>query len=46
MEKGNTPVGYTWHHHQDKEKMQLVKTGVHGNTKHTGGRQIWAGGRS
>ncbi|WP_246333761.1 HNH endonuclease [Thermoactinomyces mirandus] len=45
IDKGNTPVGYTWHHHQDEGKMQLVKTRVHGNIRHTGGRQIWAGGR-
>ncbi|MBA4601548.1 HNH endonuclease [Thermoactinomyces mirandus] len=45
IEKGNDPVGYTWHHHQDEGKMQLVKTRVHGNTRHTGGRPIWGGGR-
>jgi hypothetical protein len=45
IEKGNDPVGFTWHHHQDEGKMQLVKTGVHGYVRHTGGRQIWGGGR-
>ncbi|RMB01381.1 colicin-lik bacteriocin with DNase/tRNase domain [Thermoactinomyces vulgaris] len=44
IEKGNDPVGFTWHHHQDEGKMQLVKTRIHGNIRHTGGRVIWGGG--
>ncbi|WP_437953973.1 HNH endonuclease [Sorangium sp. So ce296] len=32
-----TPVGYTWHHHQDKGLMQLVEANVHKYTGHTGG---------
>ncbi|WP_026930075.1 HNH endonuclease [Glycomyces tenuis] len=33
----STPAGYTWHHHQDKGLMQLIETGVHRKTGHTGG---------
>lgn len=32
-----TPKGYTWHHHQDKGLMQLIESGVHRKTGHTGG---------
>ncbi len=32
-----TPIGYTWHHHQDKGLMQLVLTKAHAATGHTGG---------
>ncbi|MBN2910989.1 HNH endonuclease [Polycladomyces sp. WAk] len=43
--KGEDPVGYVWHHHQEEGFMQLVKSRVHGYVRHTGGRQIWGGGR-
>lgn len=32
-----TPEGYTWHHHQDRGRMQLVERNVHRRTGHTGG---------
>lgn len=41
IEKGVTPTGYTWHHHQHVGKMQLVNTWEHAKTGHTGGRSIW-----
>ncbi len=41
---GDTPDGYTWHHHEDTGKMQLVDTVEHARTGHTGGRSIWGGG--
>jgi hypothetical protein len=41
---GFTPSGYTWHHHQDIGRMQLVETKVHQATGHTGGKAIWGGG--
>jgi hypothetical protein len=31
------PEGYTWHHHQDGETMQLVPQDLHGAVRHTGG---------
>lgn len=31
------PEGYTWHHHQDCETMQLVPTDLHNAVGHTGG---------
>ncbi|MBA4544396.1 HNH endonuclease [Thermoactinomyces daqus] len=45
VKSGKDPIGYTWHHHQNEGLMQLVKSRVHGNIRHTGGRQIWGGGR-
>lgn len=38
---GQTPYGYTWHHHQDPGKMQLVNQKIHKDTGHTGGYKIW-----
>jgi RHS repeat-associated protein len=32
-----TPKGYTWHHHQEKGRMQLVDSDIHSKTGHTGG---------
>ncbi|TKG87918.1 hypothetical protein EYV94_27880 [Puteibacter caeruleilacunae] len=36
-----TPKGYTWHHHQNTGRMQLVETDVHAATGHTGGFALW-----
>ncbi|MGL4671999.1 HNH endonuclease [Cetobacterium sp.] len=44
IEAGETPDGYTWHHSEDKGKMELVDTETHSRTGHTGGRSIWGGG--
>lgn len=44
ISNGDTPDGYTWHHHEEKGKMQLVDTQTHLQTGHTGGRSIWGGG--
>lgn len=41
-ERGKIP-GYTWHHHQDFSRMQLVKTFEHGKTGHVGGSKMWFG---
>lgn len=39
------PVGYTWHHHQDVGRMQLITRSAHGLAiPHTGGMSIWGGG--
>jgi len=32
-----TPAGYTWHHHQQSGRMQLVERNIHAQTGHTGG---------
>lgn len=37
-----TPDGYTWHHHQDLGRMQLVETEIHKKTGHTGGHSIYS----
>lgn len=44
IKNNDTPDGYTWHHNEEKGKMQLVDSGVHANTGHTGGKTIWGGG--
>lgn len=44
IDEGRTPEGYTWHHNEEKRKMQLVDSDTHWNTRHTGGRCIWGGG--
>jgi hypothetical protein len=36
-----TPDGYTWHHHQDYGRMQLVPEEIHRVTGHTGGFSLW-----
>lgn len=45
IKNGRTPEGYTWHHHEDSGKLQLVETSVHQQTSHKGGRSIWGGGK-
>lgn len=44
IKNGHTPDGYTWHHHEDTGKMQLVDSKTHNQTGHTGGKVIWGGG--
>jgi hypothetical protein len=39
------PTGYTWHHHQDVGRMQLITRSAHDLAMpHTGGMSIWGGG--
>lgn len=42
---GSTPAGYTWHHHQELGRMQLVRKQEHnppmGGANHTGGGALW-----
>jgi hypothetical protein len=44
IKNGDTPDGYTWHHNEEKGKMQLVDSETHAKTGHTGGKVIWGGG--
>jgi len=44
LANGQTPEGYTWHHHEDPGVLQLVDEETHAETAHTGGRAIWGGG--
>ena len=44
IKNGDTPDGYTWHHNEEKGKMQLVDSDTHARTGHTGGKAIWGGG--
>jgi hypothetical protein len=44
-ESSQPPNGYTWHHHQDVGRMQLIPVGEHQlSVPHTGGMAIWGGG--
>lgn len=45
IRNGDKPEGYTWHHHEDPGRMQLVPSDIHEKTGHTGGRSLWSGGR-
>ena len=40
-ELNNSPGGYTWHHHQETGRMQLVVREFHGASSHTGGSRLW-----
>lgn len=41
---GNSLNGYTWHHHEEPGKLQLVDEDYHQHNGHTGGRELWGGG--
>ncbi|MBJ8031070.1 HNH endonuclease [Bacillus cereus group sp. N21] len=41
FKEGEVPDRFTWHHHQDTGRMQLVDSLPHGKTGHTGGYKIW-----
>lgn len=45
IRNGDTPEGYTWHHHEEPGRMQLVDSKIHAETRHEGGRSLWGGGR-
>lgn len=44
LKDGQTPAGYTWHHHEQPGVLQLVNAQIHAQTEHIGGRVIWGGG--
>ncbi|MBA4602284.1 HNH endonuclease [Thermoactinomyces sp. AMNI-1] len=43
LKSGNHKIGnYTWHHHQETGRMQLIPSDVHRKGYlHTGGHRIW-----
>ena len=45
LANGITPDQFIWHHHQDRGRIQLVEQAIHQATQHTGGREIWGGGK-
>lgn len=45
INSGKTPIGFTWHHDAEKGKIQLVTEITHFDTRHTGGKAIWGGGK-
>ena len=44
LASGTTPDSYTWHHHEQPGRLQLVDEQTHDSTGHTGGRSLWGGG--
>ena len=41
IERGSSKIpGYTWHHHQDYGRMQLVPAAIHNAVGHVGGSFI------
>ena len=44
IRNGDKPEGYTWHHHEEPGRMQLVDSEIHAETRHVGGRSLWGGG--
>lgn len=46
FKEGKKLSNYTWHHHQDIGKMQLVDYFEHEAAKHTGGRAYWSVGNN
>lgn len=44
LNTGLTPEGYSWHHHEQAGKLQLVDEETHSQSGHSGGRSIWGGG--
>jgi hypothetical protein len=38
---GSSPASWTWHHHKDAGRMQLLNRQVHAAFKHCGGKAIW-----
>ncbi|WP_373962254.1 HNH endonuclease [Neisseria lactamica] len=44
IEKGKDKIpGYTWHHHQDTGRMQLIRENLHHDTGHIGWRAMSKG---
>ncbi|QKG83109.1 hypothetical protein GXN76_00635 [Kroppenstedtia pulmonis] len=41
IKDGEQPDNFTWHHHQEHGRMQLVPTEVNAKFKHIGGDAIW-----
>lgn len=41
FKRGEVPSKYTWHHHQNRGKMQLVLYEIHSKVSHKGGFSIW-----
>ncbi|MBO1624215.1 HNH endonuclease [Bacillus sp. SY8(2021)] len=41
LKRGDNPRGYTWQHHQETGRMQLVDFQIHHDTGHTGGYKIF-----
>lgn len=46
LSQGKVPPRLTWHHHQDKGKLQLVDYKIHSKVSHTGGFSIWGDKKS
>ncbi len=45
-ELNGSPPGFTWHHHQDVGRMQLIDRDFHRWVRHLGGNSLWGQGRA
>jgi hypothetical protein len=44
LEKGKEKIdGFTWHHHQDSGRMQLIPDYIHNEFRHVGGTSMTKG---
>lgn len=41
LKERQTPSGFTWHHHQERGRLDLVETKIHSKVPHKGGFSIW-----
>lgn len=41
FKRGETPSKFTWHHHEDRGRLQLVYNEIHAKVNHRGGYSIW-----
>lgn len=44
LENGQTPEGFTCHHHENPGVLQLVNEEAHSQTANTGGKALWGVG--
>jgi hypothetical protein len=41
LKVGKNPAGFDWHHGQQRGRMELVRSDIHGGTSHLGGDKVW-----
>ncbi|MDP3935980.1 MAG: HNH endonuclease [Alphaproteobacteria bacterium] len=42
IKAGNSKIGeFTWHHHQELGRMELIPGWIHKAARHTGGDSLW-----
>jgi hypothetical protein len=41
LKVGKNPAGFDWHHGQQRGRIELVRSDIHGRTPHLGGDKVW-----